>query len=136
MNSAKSLYRKMLRAMLFGKFEPVETTISSSSFIHGFIIIVYPVVTGRSIFMVSPPIEFITAVMLMIFGGTWFASICVPRITIRKNSALGQFAAWTMLSVLLLLSPSFHWLVHIGYVTIALVAAFLYLSLALGENNG
>jgi hypothetical protein len=126
----------MIKAMLFGRFEPVETTIAASSFIHGLIIMVYLTLSDKSIFVVSPTIEFFTAIILMIFGGTWFASICIPRITIRKNSALGQFAAWTMLSVLLLLSPNFHWLVHVGYVSISLVAAFLYLSLALGENHG
>lgn len=125
-----------MKALLFGRFEPVETTIASSSFIHGFIILFYLSILGRSVFQVSEPIEYITAISLMLFGGTWFASICVPRITIRKNSALGQFAAWTMLSVLLLLSPNFHWLVHLGYVSISLVAAFLYLSLSLGQNHG
>lgn len=125
-----------MKALLFGRFEPVETTIASSSFIHGFIILFYLNILGQSIFQVSTPLEYLTAALLMLFGATWFASICIPRITIRKNSALGQFAAWTMLSVLLLLSPNFHWLVHIGYVSLSLVAAFLYLSLALGENNG
>lgn len=135
MQTVRALRDKVLKSLLFGRFEPIETALSASSFIHGLIIIGSLAVFDNSILGVNPSIEVFAGSSLVIAGVSLIRSICRDYSEVRRFSMFGQFLAWTMLTALILESPNFVPLVHLGYATLSTIAAFLYLNLSLGVKN-
>lgn len=134
MSNLKKLRNGFIRAILFGRFEPIETTLSASAFIHGMIMVAHnalygPLLGGSSI------VEFFVGSALILSGASIIRSICKDYRKIRRVSAFSQFMSWTLLSVLILSSPTVHYLLHFGYATLSAIAAFLYLNLSLGDDD-
>lgn len=135
MKVLRDLTNKLFRSLLFGRFEPVETTLSASSLVHGGIILSSHLFYGYSILGVSDSLEIFAGSSLAIAGVSVVRSICKDYIQVRRFSMFAQFLAWTLLTVLVLVSPGIPILVHLGYATLSLIAAFLYLNLSLGDHN-
>lgn len=135
MKLALELRDKFLRSLLFGRFEPIETTLSASSSLHGAILLVSNFWLGKSILEVNNSLEIFAGSLLLITGVSVVRSICKDYAQVRKFSAFGQFLSWTLLSILVFSSPGIHYFVHFGYVTLSLIAAFLYLNMSLGVQN-
>jgi len=138
MCSVKSLRRlrdKLIKALLFGRFEPIQTTLSASSFIHGTIILVSHLVSGETILNVNSGLEVFAGSALIMSGVAVVRSICKDYTEVRRFSFFGQFLAWTLLSILVLISPGLSVLLYVGYSTLSLIAAFLYLNLSLGVRS-
>jgi hypothetical protein len=126
---------KIIRALLFGRFEPIQTVISASSFIHGIIIIGSHIMSGRSILGASPSLEVFAGLSLIASGILVVRSICKNYSSARKYSFFAQFMSWAVLSILIIGSPDIPALVYFGYATLSAIAAFLYLNLSLGAKN-
>lgn len=135
MKVLRDLTNKLFRSLLFGRFEPVETTLSASSLVHGGIILSSHLFYGYSILGVNDSLEIFAGSSLAIAGVSVVRSICKDYIQVRRFSMFAQFLAWTLLTVLVLVSPGIPILVHLGYATLSLIAAFLYLNLSLGDHN-
>jgi hypothetical protein len=135
MKVLRKLTDKLFKSLLFGRFEPIETTLSASSLVHGLIILCSHLFYGYSILGVNDSLEIFAGSSLAIAGVSVVRSICKDYIQVRRFSMFGQFLAWTVLTILVLVSPGIPALVHFGYATISLIAAFLYLNLSLGDHN-
>jgi hypothetical protein len=135
MKVLKSLADKLLKSLLFGRFEPIETTLSASSFVHGTIILFSHIFYNKSLLGVNDSLEIFAGSSLVIAGVSVVRSICKDYTQVRRFSMFGQFLSWTLLTVLVLVSPGLPVLVHFGYATLSLIAAFLYLNLSLGVHD-
>ena len=135
MKVLKSLADKLLKSLLFGRFEPIETTLSASSFVHGITILSSHFFYNKSLLGVSSGLEIFAGVSLVVAGASVAGSVCKDYDRIRKASMFAQFLSWTLLTIVVLLSPGLPVLVYFGYTTLALIAAFLYLNLSLGVHD-
>ena len=135
MEMVKSLTDKFLRSLLFGRFEPIETTLSASSLVHGVIILSSHLFYNKSLLGVNDSLEIFAGSSLVLAGVSVVRSICKDYTQVRRFSMFGQFLSWTLLTILVLVSPGLSVLVHFGYATLSLIAAFLYLNLSLGVRD-
>lgn len=130
----RKLRDKFITAILFGRFEPIETTISASAMVHGILLIGYNAFYGP-LLGVNAGLEVFAGTALCISGVSIIRSICMEYHQVRRFSAYGQFLSWTLLSGLILYSPLVHYFLHFGYATLSFIAAFLYLNLSLGDRK-
>ena len=135
MKVLKDLAGKLLKSLLFGRFEPIETTLSASSFVHGSIILSSHIFYNKSLLGVSSNLEIFAGISLVVAGVSVAGSVCKEYVRIRKASMFAQFMSWTLLTIAILLSPGLPILVYFGYATLAFIAAFLYLNLSLGVHD-
>jgi hypothetical protein len=133
--SMRNLKNKLIKALFFGHFEPIQTTLSASSFIHGIIILMSHLFSGQTILNVNSGLEVFAGSSLVLSGVSVMRSICKDYTEVRRFSFFGQFLAWTLLSILVLISPGLSVLLYVGYSTLSLIAAFLYLNLSLGVRS-
>ena len=130
----RKLRDKFITALLFGRFEPIETTISASALVHGAILLGHNLIFGP-LLGVSGSLEVFVGSALCISGISIIRSICKEYRQVRRLSAFGQFLSWTLLTVIISYSPLVHYLLHFGYATLSLISAFVYLNLSLGDRN-
>jgi hypothetical protein len=135
MKVLKDLAGKLLKSLLFGRFEPIETTLSASSFLHGTTILSSHIFYNRSLLGVSDSLEIFVGISLVIAGVSVAGSVCKEYPLIRRASMFAQFLSWTLLTIVVLMSPGLPILVYFGYATLAFIAAFLYLNLSLGVHD-
>ena len=135
MKVLKDLADKLLKSLLFGRFEPIETTLSASSFVHGITILSSHIFYSRSLLEVSNSLEIFAGISLTMAGVSVVRSMCKEYTQIRKASMFAQFLSWTLLTILVSMSPGLPVLVYFGYTTLSAIAAFLYLNLSLGVHN-
>lgn len=126
---------RLLKSLLFGRFEPIETTLSASAFVHGAIILIYNFLSSSSLLGVNSGLEVFAGSSLVISGVSVIRSLCKEYSQVRRFSAFGQFLSWTLLALIILSSGQFHYFLHFGYATLALIAAFIYLNLSVGDRN-
>lgn len=129
------LRNKILKSLLFSRFEPIETVLSISAAVHGGIILFYSAFFGISLLNINNAVEVFAGGALVISSASVIRSLCKEYAEVRRFSAFGQFLSWLLLAALVSISESAISFLHIGYATLAIVSAFVYLNLSVGDQN-
>lgn len=115
--------RKILEALFFGRFEPVQTMLSVSAFLHG-------------IWLISSMI-----ISSMILGGMMISASAFVLYALwngwrPKHTEFFLFLCWLFFAVLGIVAHSAPPIIWLPYSTIALASAITYLNNSLGLSYG
>jgi len=129
------LRNKIVKSLLFSRFEPIETVLSISAALHGGIIVFYSIFFNLSLLNINNAVEVFAGGALIISSASVLRSLCKEYFEVRRFSAFGQFLSWLTLAALVSISEKAASFLHIGYVTLAIISAFVYLNLSVGDQN-
>lgn len=132
-----SFIEKLTHSILFGRFEPIETVLSSSAIAHG-LWLVFPrwqlLNYGVSVTSAPRASEITIAMLLMLVGTVHLASLLWGWHAVHRQTAFVSFLLWVFISYLAILSSGFSSVLPLAYTTITLVSAIIYLNVSLGYN--
>lgn len=133
------LFIRMFRALLFGRLEPVETILCFSAILHG-MWLVFPEwgvrAMDNSIGSTGRVFEILVGAFLAAIGAAQLGAMYGKLARkIRINLALIKFILWSFLTWITLGAEGVENIVWVGYLTISLVSASVYLNISLKNGD-
>ena len=139
MKEANPLRIRVFRAILFGRFEPIETIIAISAIIHGvWLLFPYWSVSGflgQAVASGSRPQEAFIGGMITLFGLFHLAIMATNYGKLRQATTLTSFVFWAFLSWLSFLGTGLSNILWVPYITIMLASGVIYLNVSMGMAN-
>jgi hypothetical protein len=130
---------KLLKIVLRDDYYTVESTLAFSAVAHGALLLGN---VSNSVMVFSPSLQqsglFSSYIVgsVLLFSGLAVVLAGHGRVIGSRCAALmAQFVGWTALALAVLFNPFLSILVNVAYITIAVLAAGLYLSAATGDGE-
>lgn len=135
MAQLKELKYRFIRAILFGKFEPIETAMAFSATIHG-AIIGWLLSGGDGFLSLEPTVtKYLISLVLVISGILVVIGVNYNLHLIREYSNMAEFMSWLALLGMVFMSPAANIILYVGYATLAVVSSLVYLNVAVGDET-
>jgi hypothetical protein len=131
----RDLKYRFFRAILFGRFEPIETAMAFSATIHG-AIIGWLLSGGDGFLSLGPTLtKYVVSLVLVISGILVVIAINYNIHLIREYANMAEFVSWLALLGMVFMSPTADVILYVGYATLAVVSSLVYLNVAVGDET-
>lgn len=133
-----TLSNRLLKALLFGRFEPIETVLALSAVVHG-LWMLFPYWStstfADSITGASRPTEIVIGICMALLGMAHLASMAFVWSRLRRHIAFVKFLFWGFLTWLAAIALGLAGVLWIPYLSIMLISGFIYLNISIGVEN-
>lgn len=139
MSKRTSLFKRVLLSLLRSRVEPIQIILALSIIAHG-LWVLFPQwvfhISMESISTFPRVLEMGLGGGMIIAGGVSVTSLLTQSKTLMRQADFAEFVSWVFLTVLAYLATSPESIIWVGYATLALVSAFIYLNVSVGADYG
>lgn len=135
----KNVFVRILTALVASKFEPIEFVLAFSAAAHGLWLILAGMhfdTTFQTITGSTRTIEILFSIYMILSGLFVLVSARLEHGAARSAADLGLFIGWSFACVLALVAAGFSGVLWMGYLTISLISALVYLNIRVGAWYG